>query len=75
MFTGTYNLQGDAVTMKLHVKQMVPGLMTVMGRKEYDLDLTGTLDGDTLKLAGNIPGTDERLSATVMKQCDLPPRA
>jgi hypothetical protein len=75
MFMGTYDLQGNAVTMKLHVKQMVPGLMTVMGRKEYDLDLTGTLDGDTLKLAGNIPGTDERLSATVMKQCDLPPRA
>ncbi len=75
MFTGTYDLRGDAVTMKLHVKQMVPGLMTVMGRKEYDLDLTGTLDGDTLKLAGNIPGTDERLSATVIKQSELPPRS
>ena len=31
MFTGTYNLEGNAVTMKLHVKQMVPGLVTVMG--------------------------------------------
>ncbi len=48
--------------------------MTVMGRKEYDLDLAGTLDGNMLKLAGNIPGTDDRLSATLMKQCDLPPR-
>jgi hypothetical protein len=75
MFTGTYDLQGDAVTIRIHVKQMVPGLMTVMGRTEYDLDLTGTLNGDTLKLAGNIPGTEDRLSATLLKQCDLPSKA
>jgi hypothetical protein len=74
MFTGTYDLQGDAVTIRIHVKQMVPGLMTVMGRTEYDLDLAGTLNGNMLKLAGNIPGTEDRLSATLMKQCDLPPR-
>jgi hypothetical protein len=75
MFTGTYDLQGDAVTIRIHVKQMVPGLMTVMGRTEYDLDLAGTLNGNMLKLAGNIPGTEDRLSATLMKQCDLPPRS
>jgi hypothetical protein len=75
MFTGTYDLQGDAVTIRIHVKQMVPGLMTVMGRTEYDLDLAGTLTGDTLKIAGNIPGTEDRLSATLMKQCDLPSKA
>ena len=74
MFTGTYDLQGDAVSIRIHVKQMVAGLMTVMGRTEYDLDLAGTLNGDTLKLAGNIPGTEDRLSATLMKQCDLPSR-
>ena len=49
--------------------------MNVMGRKEFDLDLSGTLDGDTLKLAGNIPGTELRLKAKLTKQCDLPARA
>jgi T3SS negative regulator,GrlR len=75
MFTGTYQQQGLAVTQILHVKQIDPQLMNVMGRKEFDLELSGTLDGHTLKLAGNIPGTELRLKATVTKQCDLPARA
>lgn len=74
MFTGTYDLQGDAVSVRLHVKQIAPELMGVMGRKEYDLDLAGTREGDKVKLAGNIPGTDLRLKATLNKQCDLPDR-
>jgi hypothetical protein len=52
---------------------MVPGLMTVMGRNEYDLDLAGKLDGNTLQLSGGIPGTELRLSATHLKQCEVPP--
>ena len=75
MFTGTYDRQGDAVTVKLHVKQIAPGLMNVMGRNEFDLDLSGTLNGDKLDLAGSIPGTDLRLKCTLTKQCDLPARA
>jgi hypothetical protein len=39
MWTGTYDGQGDAVTLKLHVKQIAPGLMNTMGRNEFDLDL------------------------------------
>jgi hypothetical protein len=75
MFTGTYDQKDDAVTVRLHVKQIAQDLMGVMGRNEYDLDLAGTLEGDKLKLAGNIPGTDLRLKATLTKQCDLPARA
>jgi len=75
MFTGTYSQQGDAITVRLHVKQIAPGLMTVMGRSEYDLDLAGKLDGDKLHLSGSIPGTQMRLSATHLKQCDVPPAA
>jgi hypothetical protein len=54
---------------------MVPGLMTVMGRNEYDLDLAGTLDGNTLHLSGCILGTEMRLTATHLKQCEVPPTA
>jgi len=74
MFTGTYDLQGDTVTARLHVKQIAPNLMNVMGRPEFDLDLSGTREGDKVKLAGNIPGTEQRLKATLTKQCDLPAR-
>ena len=73
MFTGTYDQRGDAVAVQLHVKQIAPGSMTVMGRSEYDLDLAGKLDGNTLKLSGNIPGTELSLAATLLKQCELAP--
>jgi hypothetical protein len=73
MFTGTYTQQGDTIAVQLHVKQMVAGLMTVMGRNEYDLDLAGKLDGNTLHLSGCIPGTEMRLSAVHLKQCEVPP--
>lgn len=75
MFTGTYTQQGDAIAVRLHVKQIAPGLMTVMGRSEYDLELAGKLDGDKLQLSGCIPGTEMRLSATHLKQCGVPPTA
>jgi len=74
MFTGTYDVEGDAVKVRLHVKQIAPQLMNVMGLPEFDLDLTGKRDGETVKLAGGIPGTDQRLKATLKKQCDLPAR-
>jgi hypothetical protein len=75
MFTGTYDQQGDAVTVRIHVKQIASDLMGVMGRNEYDLELAGTLEGDKVKLTGKIPGTDLHLKATLTKQCDLPVRA
>jgi hypothetical protein len=75
MFTGTYDRQGNAVTVLLHVKQIAPGLMNTMGRDEFDLDLSGVVEGNKVKLAGNIPGTDLRLKANLTKQAELPARA
>jgi hypothetical protein len=75
MFTGTYEQDGDAVNSRIHVKQIAPDLMNVMGPKEFDLDLAGTREGDKVTLAGKIPGTELGLKATLTKQCDLPARA
>ena len=74
MWTGTYDRQGDAVKVLLHVKQIAPGLMNTMGKNEFDLDLAGTVEGEKIKLAGNIPGTELRLKATLTKQSELPGR-
>ena len=49
--------------------------MTVMGRDEFDLDLTGKLEGNMLEVAGNIPGTELRLTAILIKQGELPASA
>ncbi len=72
MFTGTYERQGNAVTVELHVQQIAPELMNTMGRNEFDLSLVGVVEGNKVKLAGNIPGTDQRLKANLTKQAELP---
>jgi hypothetical protein len=75
LYTGSYTEQGNALTARVHVKQYVAGIANVMGRNEFDLELTGTLQGNTLTATGTIPGTPLRLSGTLTKQGDLPTRA
>ena len=53
-YTGTYTQQGSTPN--------------VMGRDEFDLDLTGTKQGNTIAATGVIPGTQFRLNGTLTKQ-------
>lgn len=75
LYTGTYSQQGSAFTAQVHVKQYMPGVANVMGRNEFDLGLTGTVQGNTVAATGSIPGTSLRLSGTLTKRSDLPARA
>ena len=75
LYTGTYTQQGNALTARVHVKQFVTGAANVMGRNEFDLELTGTLQGNTLAATGSVPGTQLRLTGALTKQGDLPARA
>ncbi len=72
LYTGTYAQQGNALTARVHIKQYNSGVPNVMGRNEFDLELNGTLQGNTLAGTGTIPGTQLRLNATLTKQADLP---
>ena len=45
-----------------------------MGPNEFDLEATGTQQGNTAAIAGVIPGTQMRLTATLTKPGDVPPR-
>jgi hypothetical protein len=49
--------------------------MTVMGRDGFDLDLPGKLEGNMLEVAGNIPETERRLTAILIKLRELPASA
>jgi hypothetical protein len=75
MYVGTYTQQGNTVNAKVHVKPHVAGAVNVMGRAEFDLQLSGTLNGNTLVLTGSIPGTQLQLRGTLTKQHDLTTRA
>src|SRR5947209_15161393 len=74
-YTGTYSQQGSTLSARVHVKQYLPGVASVMGRNEFDLELTGTLQGKSITATGSIPGTSLRLNGTLTKQADLPPAA
>jgi hypothetical protein len=76
LYSGTYSQQGNTLRALVHVKQYasVPGMQSVMGRNEFDLELTGTLQGKTLTASGSVPGTQLRFNATLTKQGELPPR-
>jgi hypothetical protein len=74
-FTGTYSQQGDTMTAHVHVKQHVPGMANVMRRSEFDLKLNGTMQGDTISVTGEIPGTSMHLAGRLKKQGSLPTKA
>lgn len=74
LYMGTYNLQGTTMTGRVHVKRHAAGLPNVMGRDEFDLDLSGTLKGSIVTITAKIPGTPLQLSGTLTKQADLPAR-
>jgi len=71
MYVGTYTRQGNTVTANVHVKPHVPGSLNVMGRSEFDLQLSGMVNGDAANLTGTIPGTPLKLQGTLTKQHDI----
>jgi hypothetical protein len=46
-----------------------------MGRSEFDLKLNGTLTGNKITVAGQIPSTPLTLTGILTKQGNLPARA
>ena len=79
LYTGTYTQNGDGMQAHVHVKKYfnVPGMQNVMGRDEFDLELAGTnvSQGNIINVAGTIPGTQLRFSATLAKQGEFPQSA
>jgi hypothetical protein len=75
LYRGNYTQQGNNLTARVHISRFAQGLANAMGREEFDLELAGTLEQNTIRLTGTIPGTQLRLTATLTKQGDLPARA
>ena len=75
LYIGTYMQQGNALTARIHVSQYVPGIANVMGRSNFDLELRGTLNGNTISVTGTIPGAPGQLQGVLTKQRDLPARS
>lgn len=75
LYNGTYTQQENTMKARVHIKQYVAGIANVMGRSEFDLELSGTLNGNKITATGTIPGTSLQLHSILTKQSDLPPRS
>jgi len=72
LYTGTYTQQGNAMTAHVHVQAYVNGIPNVMGRSSFDLEITGTEQGNSVRIVGAIPGTQLRLNGTLTKRGEIP---
>ena len=79
LYNGTYTQDGNTLKARVHVKRYVSAaampISNVMGRDEFDLEVTGTQQDNTITATGIIPGTQLRLAGTLRKQRDIPARA
>jgi len=67
IYTGTYADDGTTLNAKVHVRRGAPGAQSVMGRDQFDLELNGTLNGNSIAASGSIPGIPMRFQATLTK--------
>jgi T3SS negative regulator,GrlR len=72
LYTGTYTADSNNLNAKIQVRRFAQGMGNVMGRDQFELELTGTLKGNTITATGSIPGTPLKLTGTLTKQADLP---
>jgi len=75
LYTGTYEQNVNSLQARVHVSRYAPGAQNVMGRDNFDLELTGAKQGNSLNATGTIPGTTFHFGATLTKRGELPARA
>lgn len=76
LYTGTYKQDGNGLQARVRVRKHsnVPGIQSVIGRDQFDLDLVGTKQGNTINAVGTVSGLPLRLNATLTQQGQLPAR-
>lgn len=75
IYNGTYTQNGNTLNARVHVKAFVPGGVSVMGLTEFDLEMNGSQQGNAITFVSVVSGTQMRLTGSMSRQRDLPPRA
>ncbi len=56
-YTGTYEENAKTLKARVRVHNYMPGVVSVIGMEgDYDLDVTGTVEGDFIKASGSPAG-------------------
>lgn len=72
-FVGTYTIQDEKLTAKVHVKRHSRFSVNILEIDEFDLVITGVAESKQLRLLGEIvgqPGAVVQILAT--RDCELP---
>jgi T3SS negative regulator,GrlR len=74
LYTGNYTTQSNILTAQVIVRRFAPGAPSVMGRDQFQLNLTGKLNetGNVIDVSGTVPGTPLNLAGKMHKQKELP---
>lgn len=75
LYTGRYTTSGGMFKAMLRVRQHFFGVSSAMGQSVFDLELTGSLNGNKVVLKARVPGMPAQFHATMTKQQDLPASA
>lgn len=52
-YVGTYRIDGNSITAHVRVHTYIPGGISIIGMPEdYDLEMTGTIQGDVISASG-----------------------
>lgn len=73
-YTGTYEFNGKEIRALVKVRNYMPGVASVIGVEgDYDLAITGTIEGNVIKAAGRAEGHDVAgLALRLTKLADIP---
>jgi len=73
-YTGTYEENGKTLKARVRIHNYMPGVVSVIGVEgDYDLDVIGTVEGDTIKASGSPAGQQSAgLALRLTKAANLP---
>jgi hypothetical protein len=73
-YTGTYKADAKTLSARVRIHNYMPGVVSVIGIEgDYDLDVTGTVEGDVMRASGSPVGQQSAgLALRLTRAANLP---
>lgn len=75
IYIGSYHVSGNDIKAKLHIQRYanVPGMISVTGLNDYQLELSGKIDQKEIVLHGQVVGApDIQMVVRAVRRAELP---
>jgi hypothetical protein len=72
-YEGTYEMNGNSLTARIHVGNFLPGMPNVMGVVgNFDLTLSGNVQDQTISASGSLANNPTRRITVTLNKCNAP---